>query len=171
MDYDVANIGGAFSGGATAVVLKRRCPNARVLVIEKTTEFDRKVGESNTEVSSCYMTRILGLTHHLGHHHLPKQGLRMWFAQHPDQSFADCVELGARYGARLAGFQVDRATLDGHLLEQAVAAGCELLRPSKVSTLELNEGGEQTLTVHFGEETRTLRARWVVDATGRAAMI
>ena len=124
MDYDVAIIGGAFSGAATALMLKRRCPNARVLIIEKTTEFDRKVGESTTEVSSCYMTRILGLTHHLGHHHLPKQGLRLWFSQHPEQSFDDCVELGARYGARLAGFQVDRATLDTHLLEKAVKAGC-----------------------------------------------
>src|SRR5207248_1267115 len=81
----------AFSGAATALMLKRRCPNARVLIIEKTTEFDRKVGESTTEVSSCYMTRILGLTHHLGHHHLPKQGLRLWFSQHPEQSFDDCV--------------------------------------------------------------------------------
>ena len=62
-DYDVVIIGGAFSGAATALVLKRKRPEARVLIIEKTAEFDRKVGESTTEVSSCYMTRILGLTH------------------------------------------------------------------------------------------------------------
>src|SRR5437660_11378883 len=122
-DYDVVIIGGAFSGAATALMLKRNKPDARVLIIEKTAEFDRKVGESTTEVSSCYMTRILGLTHHLGHHHLPKQGLRLWFSQHPDQSVDDCVELGARYGARLSGFQVDRAPLDAHLLEEAVKAG------------------------------------------------
>ena len=171
MDYDVAIIGGAFSGAATAVVLKRRWPNARVLIIEKTTEFDRKVGESTTEVSSCYMTRILGLTHHLGHHHLPKQGLRLWFSQHPEQSFDDCVELGARYGARLAGFQVDRATLDTHLLEEAVKAGCELMRPAKVTSLELHDGGEQVIKLDFQNEQRTIRARWVVDASGRTAMI
>jgi flavin-dependent dehydrogenase len=170
MDYDVVIVGGAFSGAATALILKRRRPSARVLIIEKTTEFDRKVGESTTEVSSCYMTRILGLTHHLGHHHLPKQGLRLWFARDAEQSFADCVELGARYGARLPGFQVDRATLDTHLLDQAVAAGCELLRPAKVSALELQDGGEQTLTIQCAT-TRTIRARWIVDASGRAAMI
>src|SRR5438045_6227342 len=116
MDYDVAIIGGAFSGAATAVVLKRRCPKARVVVIEKTTEFDRKVGESTTEDSSCYMTRILGLTHHLGHHHLQKQELRLWFSQHPDQSVDDCVELGARYGARLSGFESDRARIGTSVL-------------------------------------------------------
>src|SRR6185369_1864438 len=84
-DYDLVTIGGAFSGAATALMLKRKRPEARVLIIEKTTAFDRKVGESTTEVSSCYMTRILGLTHYLGHHQLPKQGLRLWFSNRPDQ--------------------------------------------------------------------------------------
>src|SRR5207244_7251017 len=84
-DYDVAIIGGAFSGAATALMLKRKRPQARILIIEKTDEFDRKVGESTTEVSSCYMTRILGLTHYLGHHQLAKQGLRLWFSNRPDQ--------------------------------------------------------------------------------------
>src|SRR5438067_10280454 len=117
------------------------------------------------------MTRILGLTHHLGHHHLPKQGLRLWFSQHPEQSVDDCVELGARYGARLSGFQVDRATLDTHLLEEAVKNGCELMRPAKVTSLELHEDGEQVVTLDFQNEQRRIRARWIVDASGRAAMI
>src|ERR1700751_5771091 len=86
-DYDVAIIGGAFSGAATALMLKRKRPEARVLIIEKNAEFDRKVGESTTEVSSCYMTRILGLTHYLGHHQLPKQGLRLWFSNRVHQRF------------------------------------------------------------------------------------
>src|SRR5246127_1945871 len=105
VDYDVVIIGGAFSGAATALMLKRRCPNARVLIIEKTTKFDRKVGESTTEVSSCYMTRILGLSHYLAHQHLQKQGLRLWFSNTPDQRFDDCVEIGTRYQSRLQTFQ------------------------------------------------------------------
>lgn len=104
-DYDVVIIGGAFSGAATALMLKRKCPESRVLIIEKTTAFDRKVGESTTEVSSCYMTRILGLTHYLGHHQLPKQGLRLWFSNRSDQPFDDCVEIGTRYQSRLPGFK------------------------------------------------------------------
>src|SRR5438045_2549840 len=86
-DYDVVIIGGAFSGAATALVLKRKHPPARVLIIEKNAEFDRKVGESTTEVSSCYMTRILGLANYLGHEQLTKQGLRLWFSKSPDQKF------------------------------------------------------------------------------------
>src|SRR5881628_1485835 len=103
-DYDVVIIGGAFSGAATALMIKRKHPTARVLIIEKTTEFDRKVGESTTEVSSCYMTRILGLTNYLGHEQLAKQGLRFWFCNRPDQQFDDCVEVGPRYNSRVSTF-------------------------------------------------------------------
>src|SRR5262245_46083505 len=130
-DYDVAVIGGAFSGAATALLLKRRNPALRIVVVEKAAEFDRKVGESTTEVSSCFLTRVLGITNYLGHQQLAKQGLRMWFSRTPDDAFDECAEIGARYNSRLAGFQVDRATLDEHILGVAVSAGCELLRPAK----------------------------------------
>src|SRR6266446_3630456 len=169
-EYDVVIIGGAFSGAATALMLKRNKPDARVLIIEKTVEFDRKVGESTTEVSSCYMTRILGLTHYLGHHQLAKQGLRLWFSNRPDQRFDDCVEVGTRYQSRLPGFQVDRAKLDSHMLDLAVEAGCELWRPAKVTNLELNNGSGQRVGVARELGESTVRARWLVDATGRAAM-
>ena len=76
-EFEVVIVGGAFSGAATALLIKRRRPETRILIIEKATEFDRKVGESTTEVSSCYMTRMLGLTHYLGHHQWAKQGLRL----------------------------------------------------------------------------------------------
>jgi flavin-dependent dehydrogenase len=170
-DYDAVILGGAFSGAATALMLKRRRPEARVLLVEKTDEFDRKVGESTTELSSCYMTRILGLNHHLGHHQIAKQGLRMWFCNRSDQPFDDCVEVGARYQTRLQTFQVDRATLDSHLLESAVDAGCELWRPAKVTRCELSGENGQQISAAIGDTERTVTARWVVDATGRAAFI
>ena len=169
-DYDVVIIGGAFSGAATALMLKRKHPETRVLIIEKTTAFDRKVGESTTEVSSCYMTRILGLTHYLGHHQLPKQGLRLWFSNRPDQSFDDCVEIGSRYQSRLPGFQVDRAKLDSHILELACRSGCDLWRPAKVRSFDLRDGDEQTVNAVVDGEERLASCRWIIDATGRAAM-
>jgi len=169
-DYDVVIIGGAFSGAATALMLKRKRPDARVLIIEKTTAFDRKVGESTTEVSSCYMTRILGLTHYLGHHQLPKQGLRLWFSNRTDQPFDDCVEIGTRYQSRLPGFQVDRAKLDSHILELACRSGCDLWRPTKVTSFELNDGDRQRVNAVVDGAERTATCRWIIDATGRAAM-
>jgi len=66
-EFDVAIVGGAFSGAATALLIKRRRPGTRILIIEKATVFDRKVGESTNEVSSCFLTKVLGLTSYLGH--------------------------------------------------------------------------------------------------------
>ncbi len=189
-EYDVAIVGGAFSGAATALLIKRRRPQTRILILEKATEFDRKVGESTTEVSSCFMTRILGLTSYLGHEQLTKQGLRLWFANRPDQPFDDCVEVGARYQARLPTFQVDRAKLDAHLLELARAAGSEVWQPAKVTRCELVAGGadpgpvgevgwgqrprlqlNNSLGVNVDGEEREVRCRWVIDASGRAAFL
>ena len=176
-EFDVAILGGAFSGAATALLIKRRRPQARILIIEKATEFDRKVGESTTEVSSCFLTRILGLTSYLGHEQLVKQGLRLWFANRPDQSFEDCVEIGARYQARLPTFQVDRSKLDAHLLELAAKAGCEIWKPAKVTRCDLavaggaDPGGANSIGVTFNSEAREARTRWVVDATGRASFL
>src|SRR5437867_11572654 len=132
-EYDVVIIGGAFSGAATALMLKRKRPEARVLIIEKTAEFDRKVGESTTEVSSCYMTRILALTHYLGHEQLAKQGLRLWFSSQPDQRSNDCVEVGTRSQSLLPGVHLHRAKLDSHRLHRAVRAGWGSRRPAKAT--------------------------------------
>jgi flavin-dependent dehydrogenase len=170
-DYDVAIMGGAFSGAATASILKRKHPSARVLIIEKNAEFDRKVGESTTEVSSCYMTRILGLANYLGHEQLTKQGLRLWFCNSPDQRFDECVEVGPRYSARVPTFQVDRAKLDSHMLECAVAAGCDLWRPAKVAQCDLGGNNGQTLNVTVNGSERRVTARWLVDASGRATFL
>ncbi len=170
-EFDVAVVGGAFSGAATALLLKRRSPALRVLIIEKSETFDRKVGESTAEVSSCFLTRVLGLTQYLGNHQLARQGLRMWFARTEEEPFEECVELGSRFNARLPGFQVDLATLGEHLLSLAVEAGCDLWRPAKVVKLDLGGAGSNALEVLAGGETKHALARWVVDASGRAALI
>src|SRR5438270_12925502 len=95
----------------------------------------------------------------------------MWFSQRREQSFDDCVEIGARYAARLSGFQVDRATPDSHMLEQAVKAGCDLLRAAKVTGLQLNGAERQTVGVPTANEDRTIRTRWIVDARDGTAPI
>ena len=77
---EVAVIGGGFTGAATALLVKRQRPDASVTIIERKPEFDRKVGESTAEVSSCFLANVLGIGTWLGHEQLPKNGLRLWFA-------------------------------------------------------------------------------------------
>lgn len=76
LQYDVVIVGGALSGAATAILLLRERPQLRVLIVEKSPAFDRRVGEATVEVSGYFLCRVLGLTQYLNEAHLVKQGMR-----------------------------------------------------------------------------------------------
>lgn len=165
-------MGGALSGAATACLLLHRNPRLRVLLIERSEHFQRRVGESTVELSSYFLTRVLGLTEHLNHQHLVKQGLRYWFANDAAQTLGQCSEIGPGYNSRLPGFQVDRAVLDEHVLAQAVAAGAQLRRPAEVRDVQLVPGGAQTVAWSGAAGASGVEsARWVVDASGAACLL
>jgi len=169
--YDVVVIGGALSGAATATLLLRQNPGIRILIVEKSAKLTRRVGEATVEVSAYFMGRVLGLTKYLNESHLVKQGLRFWFKNDDVKTIAEASELGGRYQVRLPSYQLDRAAFDEEVLRRACIAGAELLRPASVTKVDLVPGGEQSLTLRHGEDTRTIRARWIVDASGVAATL
>jgi len=121
--YDVVIIGGALSGAATAILLRREQPKLRVLIVEKSTAFTRRVGEATVEVSAWFLSRLLGLTQYLNEAHLVKQGMRFWFANPEARTLDQCSEIGGRYLSRVPAFQVYRATLDEEVLARARALG------------------------------------------------
>src|ERR1700693_387293 len=169
--YDVVVVGGSLSGAATATLLLRQNPGLKLLLVEKSTHFTRRVGEATVEVSAFFLGRILGLTQHLNESHLVKQGMRFWFTNDEVTSLDQASELGGRYQVRLPSYQLDRAVFDEEVLRRACAAGVRLLRPANVTKVRLSPGGEQTITVRTGETLETVRARWVVDASGVAALL
>jgi flavin-dependent dehydrogenase len=169
--YDAIIIGGALSGSSAAILLMRRNPGMRILIIEKAARLTRRVGEATVEVSAYFLGRVLGLTQYLNEAHLVKQGLRFYFTNDAVETLAEASEMGARYQVRLPSYQLDRATLDEEVLRRAVAAGVEIVRPANVTKVELNAGGEQAVTFSGESGSRTVRARWVVDASGVAALL
>src|SRR5258705_13210514 len=94
---DVAIIGGVLAGAATAILLLREQPTLRVVIVEKSAAFGRRVGEATVEVSAYFLGRILGLTQYLNDAHLVKQGMRFWFANASTRTLEDCSEIGGRY--------------------------------------------------------------------------
>src|SRR3990170_5790019 len=168
--YDVVVLGGAFSGAATALLLRRECPRLRVLIIEKAMRFDEKVGEATTEMSAMFLTRRLAMWRHLENEHLPKEGLRYWFSNDKVTGHANASETGGFIRSTVPAFQLRRDALDEHLLATAVAEGAELWRPARATDVVIGDF-EQKLTVVVGDETRELSCRWVLDATGRANFI
>jgi len=169
--YDVVVIGGALSGAATATLLLRHNPGIRVLIVEKSARLGRRVGEATVEISGYFMGRVLGLTQYLNESHLVKQGLRFWFKNDDVTALDQASELGARYLSRLPSYQLDRSTFDEEVLHRACVAGAILVRPATVSKVQLTPGGEQTLEVKHGDHTQTIRTRWIVDASGVAAVL
>jgi flavin-dependent dehydrogenase len=169
--FDVIIIGGALAGAATAISLLRERPGLRVLIIEKTAAFTRRVGEATVEVSGYFLSRVLGLTQHLNEAHLVKQGMRFWFFNEATKALDRCSEIGGRYLARVPAYQVDRAVLDEEVLRRALALGAELWRPANVGRIQLTPGGLQTVEVRRLEQQEQVQARWVVDASGVAAVL
>ncbi len=170
-DYDVVVIGGALSGSATATLLLRKNPGVRILIVDKSETLGRRVGEATVEVSAYFLGRVLGLTQYLNEAHISKQGLRFWFANDKVASLDQASEIGPRYLARLPSYQIDRAALDEEVLRRVNEAGATVLRPATVSNIRLATGGMQVLDVKQGDEKRELSARWIVDASGFAAML
>ncbi|MEO6246447.1 MAG: tryptophan 7-halogenase [Opitutaceae bacterium] len=171
-DWDVIVMGGALAGAATACLLRRKNPALRVLILERSEKFKRRVGESTVEISAYFLGRVLGLTDHLLEKHLPKQGMRFWFANDRAQALDQCSETGPRYNVRLPGYQVDRAVLDEHVLATAADEGAEVSRPVRIRAVRLAAGGAQTVEWERADGVaQTTTARWVVDASGVAATL
>ncbi len=169
--YDVAIVGGALAGAATAILLKRERPQLRILILEKSSSFGRRVGEATVEISGYFLGRVLGLTQHLNESHLVKQGMRFWFYNERTRDLPDCSEIGGRYLSRVPAFQVDRSVLDEEVLRRAVSLGVEVRRPVTVGKILLRAGGLQHLEIKQEGRTDEVEARWVVDASGVAALL
>lgn len=171
-DWDVIVIGGSLAGSATASLLLRRDPALRILILERSTSFSRRVGESTVEISAFFLGRVLGLTGHLLESHVPKQGMRFWFSNERVRTIDQCSETGPRYNVRLPGYQVDRSVLDQHLLEKVRAEGAVVIRSVRVRRVQLVDGGKQVVTWEGADAIQQVsRAKWVVDASGSAALL
>jgi flavin-dependent dehydrogenase len=170
--YDVVIVGGAVSGASTAILLKRQMPDLSILVVEKTDLFDWKVGESTVEISAYFLTRVLKQYDHLSREQLPKQAFRYWFVNDKVSCLREASEVGPTQLARTPSFQLDRSKLDEHLLAVAAEEGSEVWRPARVTTFALGGRDGNRITVERADGERVeIHARWLVDATGRHAML
>ena len=170
-DYDVIIIGGALAGASMGLLLRREKPDARVLIVERSGKFDFKVGESTSEVAGAFLTRVLRMGSWLSREQIAKNGLRFWFTAPGNDCLGRCAEIGPKLQVRLPAYQLDRSKLDTHVLAEAAAAGCEVSRPATARQLQLNGAGKNILTLTENGHSRPVTAKWVIDATGRAATI
>jgi len=169
-DLDVAVLGGGLAGNLLARQLRRRLPGLRVALFERSTERSYKVGESTVEIASHYLIRRQSLSRYLYEQHLPKNGIRYFFdTPERDADLEEMSELGTINMPFHPTFQIDRARMEGDLLEMNGRDGVDVRVGVEVAGVELGEGGAPHVLELAGGER--LRARWLVDAGGREGFL
>jgi flavin-dependent dehydrogenase len=164
--YDVAIIGGGPAGSTAAALLARA--GRRVIVFERE-KFPRfHIGESLLPFSMKAFTR-LGL-----HEKFLRAGFMKKFG---GEIIGACSENGTKFyfkdGYRSQtdhAYQVTRGDFDKVLLDHAVECGAEVHEETSVDRVEfLNEDVE--LGVKSNGSSNSIRARYLIDASGRTSVL
>ncbi len=171
---DVAILGGGLAGLTLAIQLRQRTPAIAVTVIERRVHPVReaafKVGESTVEIGAHYFSHVLGLREHLDAEQIRKFGFRFFFSDGRDD-VDRCTELGVSQLLPMPSWQIDRGRFENFLGEQARALGVAFRDGAVVRSIDLDAASGHAVSFEKDGVAETLAARWVVDASGRAALL
>jgi flavin-dependent dehydrogenase len=178
--------GGGMAGLTLALQLRREQPARTVTVIEPQTRplpgACHKVGESTVELGSHYLASTLGLGDYLRREHLLKNGLRYFVGDARGPVHAR-TEIGPPELPTIPSFQIERGRFETHLRARCEAEGVDLREGFRARDVTLGDDSEHLVTIaresaqddtreHAPEHaTITLRARWLIDATGRRGLL
>jgi flavin-dependent dehydrogenase len=172
--YDVAVLGGGLAGLSMALQLKRQRPETRVLVTDKRTEpapeAAFKVGESTVENGAHYYREVLGMRDHLEQSQLRKLGLRFYLPAGDNSDITKRVEFCTPAHLDAFTHQIDRGRFENELFRRCLKNGADAYRGWRVQDVELG-ADEHRITLTQEDETATVSARWIVDASGRANLL
>ena len=180
-DAEVIIIGGGPAGSTCGVLLKKYCPELRVLIVERE-KFPRDhVGESQLPQVSAVLAEMgvwdkvesanfpikIGATYRWG------QSDQLWDFEFLDRgNFVDAPRPGRYEGQRQeTAFQVDRAVYDKILLDHAAEMGCEVSEETQVVKVE--KDGDQVTGLVVREEgvEKRITAKYYIDASGHVGIL
>jgi flavin-dependent dehydrogenase len=173
---DVVICGGGLAGLTLALQLKRRRPELNISVLEKRSgpapESAFKVGESTVEIGAHYFSQVVGQFEHLKNQQLPKLGLRYFFSGDQHQDISQRMEYGGNDFLPTPSFQIDRGRFENHLWTECQKLDIEVLDDANITDLALPTPSDPgTVEAQCKGQRLSRRGHWVVDASGRRALI
>lgn len=175
-DFDVVICGGGLAGQTLARQIKMTMPDQSILVVDRLArplpDSALKVGESLVETGANYLAEKLQLTEYFKTQHLYKCGLRYFFSPE-SETLEERPEFGLSKFPDVHSFQIDRGTLENDLRSMNVDDGITLLEGVRIRDIILADDDGHHEVVIWDEEngSRSVTARWVVDASGRAQIL
>jgi flavin-dependent dehydrogenase len=163
---DVAIIGAGPAGSAAASRLARA--GRSVLVLERRRHPRFHIGESMLPHTMAVLDRLGALDKVLQQGYVVKRGAEFIFADGEYRRIAFADQGPGRYPET---FQCERAHFDRLIAEHARESGATVLEDAPVHDLVVEEGRVVGLRYQAEGETRTVRAKFVIDAGGRASKI
>jgi flavin-dependent dehydrogenase len=168
---DVLIVGGGLAGLTLALQLRGRCPQRSIRVLERRAgpapPAAFKVGESTVEIGAHYLANVLGLREHLDSEQVRKFGFRFFFSDGCAR-LDQVPELGISRVLPTPSWQLERGSFENFLAARARDGGISVEQGVTVRSIEPGRhGAVHTVRTSDGEQ----RARWLVDATGRAGLL
>jgi 2-polyprenyl-6-methoxyphenol hydroxylase-like FAD-dependent oxidoreductase len=159
MDYDLVIVGGGLAGSSIGAAIASK--GARVLIIERDVEFRDRIRGEGMLPWGVAEARELGIYQPL----LDSCAIetRWWTA--PD----DNRDLAATTPSGLGCLNFYHPEMQQRLLDHAVAAGAELLRPAEVT--HVAPGAPPSVRARWNGVERRITARLVVGADGRNSKV
>ena len=173
--HDVVITGGGLAGLTLALQLKQAQADLDILVLERRMHpvpvATHKVGESTVEIGAHYFSQVLGLKAHFEASQLKKFGFR-FFCSEGRRDIDAVTEIGASRFLSVPSYQIDRGIFENFLAEEAARRGVRFAAGALVRDIELAAPGQEHRVEWTVEGRRhEARARWLVDACGRAGLI
>jgi halogenation protein CepH len=170
--YDLVVAGGGPAGSTVATLVARR--GHRVLLLERETFPRYQIGESLLPATVHGVAALLGVREEIARAGFTvKHGGTFRWGANPEPWTFDFAVSGRMAGPTSYAYQVDRATFDTILLDNAARAGVEVRQRHTVTGVR-RDGEGRVVGVDYRDADgarHTARTRYLVDASGNTSRL